>query len=225
MSAAMAGMSPAQTAAMSAMSPAEMAAVAAMSPAERSYLFYQYEHINDDRRSDLIGVGVSMAVLSTLAILGRFACRKRMRVAISWDDYAILAGWTCKMSYVFQIFYAHALTLIKSSILLFYCRLFPRQSTSKSWTACVYGLLAIFVAWYIAATLVVIFQCRPISYYWMRQGDGQCIDEMTFLYFAQAMQVLTDVLTLTLPIPVVWKLQLPRNKKFGVLGIFLLGSL
>lgn len=129
------------------------------------------------------------------------------------------------MSYVFQIVYACALTTIKLSILLFYCRLFPKQSTSKRWRNCVYAMAVFFICYFISATTVVIFQCRPISFTWMRKGNGKCINGLPFIYFSQSLQVLTDILILTLPIPVIWRLRLPRSKKIGVLGIFLLGSL
>lgn len=129
------------------------------------------------------------------------------------------------MGYVFQLLYAHAITIIKLSILLFYCRLFPRESTSKRWRYCVYAIAAVCIGFFISGTITTIFQSRPISFFWTRKGKGKCVDGLAPIYFSQSLQVLIDILILTLPIPVVWKLRLRRSKKIGVLGIFLLGSL
>ncbi|KAL8851941.1 MAG: hypothetical protein Q9221_003152 [Calogaya cf. arnoldii] len=223
----------------------------------QAQIAYQTEHINDDRSSHILGTAISMAILSTLAVAGRFACRKKLKVALSYDDYSILVGLVLnlgmcfvigyairfgsgrhllavgkynaqqylKMGYVFQILYAHGMTVIKLSILLFYCRLFPRESTSKRWRFCVYAIAAVCIGFFISRITSTIFQCRPMSYFWTRQGDGKCINELALIYFSQSLSVLTDIFILTLPMPVVWKLRLRKSKKIGVVGIFLLGSL
>ena len=67
--------------------------MAGMTPSE---ILYQKEHILDDRSSDVIGASVTMAILATAAVTLRFLCRKHMRVAISYDDYLMLAALVCK---------------------------------------------------------------------------------------------------------------------------------
>ncbi|KAI4108962.1 MAG: hypothetical protein LQ339_002081 [Xanthoria mediterranea] len=217
-----------------------------MAGMSQAQVAYQTEHIDDDRRPDILGTAISMAILSTIAVARRFACRKKLKFALSYDDYSILVGLILnlgicfdlgyavgehnaqqylKMGYVFQLLYAHAITIIKLSILLFYCRLFPRESTSKRWRYCVYAIAAVCIGFFISGTITTIFQSRPISFFWTRKGKGKCVDGLAPIYFSQSLQVLIDILILTLPIPVVWKLRLRRSKKIGVLGIFLLGSL
>ena len=66
--------------------------MAGMSQAQISY---QTQHINDDRSSEILGTVISMAILSTAAVVVRFACRKKSKVAISYDDYATLLGQVC----------------------------------------------------------------------------------------------------------------------------------
>ncbi|KAL8895375.1 MAG: hypothetical protein Q9192_003675 [Flavoplaca navasiana] len=212
--------------------------MAGMSQAE---IRYQTEHINDDRSATILGTTISMALLSTLAVIGRFACRKKLRVALSNDDFFIVIGLILnlgmcfvvgyylvpaflKLSYAFQLLYGSAITAIKLSILLFYARLFPKESTSRSWRLCLYSLGIICIAFLVAGAPVTIFQCIPVSYMWTRQGSARCINEQAFLYFAQAYMVATDVAILSLPIPVIWHLRVRRSKKIGVLAIFLLGS-
>ena len=129
------------------------------------------------------------------------------------------------MSFAFQLLYGSAITIIKLSILLFYCRLFPKESTSRRWRVSVYTIAGVCIAFLITGAPATIFQCRPISFAWTRKGNGKCYNQLAFLYYAQAFMVATDIFILCLPIPIVWNLRLRKSKKIGVLGIFLLGSL
>ena len=44
-------------------------------------------------------------------------------------------------------------------------------------------------------------------------------------YSVTSVELLTNIAMLILPIPWLWKLYLPRSKKFALFGIFMLGSL
>ena len=132
---------------------------------------------------------------------------------------------TNKLSFIFQLLYGSGITAIKLSILLFYLRLFPKETTSRRWRASLYTIAAVLIFYLTAGAPVTIFQCRPIAYAWIRKGKGSCNDQLAFLYFSQAYMIATDIIILCLPIPVVWRLQLRKGKKIGVLAIFLLGSL
>ena len=63
-----------------------------MATLSQAQISYQRKHIKDDRSADLLGTSISMAVLSIVAVIGRLACRKKMKVDLSYDDYAILLG-------------------------------------------------------------------------------------------------------------------------------------
>ncbi|KAL8913485.1 MAG: hypothetical protein Q9171_001673 [Xanthocarpia ochracea] len=186
-----------------------------MAGMSQEQILYQTQHINDDRSSHILGTAISMAILSVLAVLARFACRRKRRVAISYDDYMIVAG---------LLLYGSGITAIKLSILLFYLRLFPKETTSRRWRASLYTIAAVLIFYLTAGAPVTVFQCRPIAYAWIRKGKGSCNDQLAFLYFSQAYMIATDIIILCLPIPVVWRLHLRKGKKIGVLAIFLLGS-
>ncbi|KAL9591776.1 MAG: hypothetical protein Q9179_007381, partial [Wetmoreana sp. 5 TL-2023] len=198
-----------------------------------SDILYQKEHISDDRSSDILGT---------------------VKTAISYDDYTILAAQVLVLGlcfdvgyavhygsgrhvlaggvpnavkwlqYAFEIIYGFAMTLIKLSILMFYCRLFPRESTSVRWRMTVYAFAVAIIAGGLAGTTTAEFQCRPIRYFWTRSGDGSCINMHVLFYIISALTVVTDAALLMLPLPIVWKLQLPKAKKIGVMGIFFLGG-
>lgn len=63
-----------------------------MSGMTPSQYLYQKEHILDNRYADVVGTAVSMAIVATAAVTIRFECRRRMKVAIAWDDWLMLAS-------------------------------------------------------------------------------------------------------------------------------------
>lgn len=40
-----------------------------------------------------------------------------------------------------------------------------------------------------------------------------------------ASNITSDLIILVMPMPIVWRLQMPRSKKYAVTGIFLMGGL
>ena len=114
---------------------------------------------------------------------------------------------------------------IKSSILLFYARIFPRGATLYLWRIFLYIILVVIILIYLSATVVAVFQCIPVSYTWDKRIPGRCLDMRLLYYLGAANNVVTDLVILVLPMPVVWKLQMPRPKKYAVTGVFLMGGL
>jgi hypothetical protein len=73
--------------------------------------------------------------------------------------------------------------------------------------------------------LVAAFQCHPISKAWTGTGSGKCV-EINIFYLANAgLNILTDLLTYTLPIRVIFKLQMPQKQKIALIFILCLGLL
>ena len=72
----------------------------------------------------------------------------------------------------------------------------------------------------------VIFQCTPVNYLWGKTiPGGHCFDSGILVIVGGALNAVTDVLMLILPIPVLWKLQMSTRKKWTVSAIFLMGGL
>ena len=88
-------------------------------------------------------------------------------------------------------------------------------------------VLASFIAGvWVVNIFTTIFQCRPISAAWnieIQPADKQCMSVMKVYYFSTAFSILTDLLLCIIPLPLLWKLKLPRREKVIVTLIFGLG--
>ena len=86
--------------------------------------------------------------------------------------------------------------------------------------------VGLFVSTYtVAMVLAGIFQCSPIKGVWDTTIEAKCIQIKLVWIVTGSMNVLTDVLLLCTPIPLLWKLQMPRAAKLQLMGIFSIGSL
>jgi hypothetical protein len=121
-------------------------------------------------------------------------------------------------SKIYCLFLASA----KLSLLFFYLRL----SHIRWFRLCVYASMFSVVGYNVALIFPLIFACTPIRRNWdVTITEGSCID-WTPLYMATAvLNMITDILLLVLPIPMVVKLQMPRAQKAGLICIFGLGSM
>ncbi len=75
-------------------------------------------------------------------------------------------------------------------------------------------------------TLLLIFQCTPISYFWDKQTvKGRCIKQNIFNETSGVITMLMVTGLLFLPAPLVWKLHLPKWRKWGLSVAFAVGGL
>lgn len=128
------------------------------------------------------------------------------------------------MNLIAAIVFCAATGMAKTSILLFYQRIFP----SKAFHWAVWGLVAFTVSYSAASVCVNIFSCTPVRASWeveFATAVSNCINRPMF-YFAQAgFGILTDFATVIAPMPVMWGLQLGLKQKLGVAGILTTGGL
>lgn len=87
------------------------------------------------------------------------------------------------------------------------------------------GIMAIVGGWVISQEFILIFSCTPIRAYWDRSAGGHCLDGNLIGWMNSVGNIVTDVIVLLLPIPVVWRLNLKRGKRWAVMGVFTLGFL
>ncbi|KAM0201597.1 hypothetical protein ACHAPI_001642 [Fusarium lateritium] len=132
-----------------------------------------------------------------------------------------------KIVYAEPFVYALAVTSVKISILLLYRRLFPlgihnnRVYTLMFWTAAFLTSVYPFILW-----ITMAFACRPVSHFWNQYlgAPGKCIDVKLFFLVLGIMNMVNDIIILTVPIPRIWTLKMNNKTKVSVICIMLLGS-
>lgn len=78
----------------------------------------------------------------------------------------------------------------------------------------------------VANVLTAAFQCSPIQKAWASSTiPGKCVDINAFYLANAALNILTDLLTYTLPMKVIFTLQVPRKQKLALGFILCLGLL
>jgi len=132
--------------------------------------------------------------------------------------------------YIFENFYSPAIAMVKFSILLFYARIFTentaRLPTLIWFRRALYAMGAVTALWWVLCQSIVIFECSPIHYFWDHKPiSGHCIDVQQFFTGQAIPNIITDAILLALPLPLIWRLQLPMVQKAGLSAVFLLGSL
>jgi hypothetical protein len=71
----------------------------------------------------------------------------------------------------------------------------------------------------------LIFPCTPFKKAWdVTIIEGSCIDRTPVFMATAVLNMITDVLLLILPIPMVVKLHMPRVQKMGLVCAFSIGS-
>lgn len=113
--------------------------------------------------------------------------------------------------------------LTKVSMLFFYLRLAPLPTFRK---VC-FSIITYILAASTVVTLLNLFSCTPVSGGWDHSPElgAKCINATNFYYFYGSMSVVTDVLLMVLPIPILLRLQLRRKVKYGLVAMFVTGTL
>lgn len=118
------------------------------------------------------------------------------------------------------MFYLACLGFVKASVLVFYTRLGDRYLTRMAIV-----MLGVVTSQAAANVLTAAFQCQPVKKAWITNASGKCVNINAFYLANAALNILTDVLTYTLPMKVIVHLQVPRKQKVALWFILCLGLL
>ncbi|PGH18013.1 hypothetical protein AJ80_04634 [Polytolypa hystricis UAMH7299] len=114
------------------------------------------------------------------------------------------------------------LFLVKMSILFFYLRVFKAEKRVRLFTKIYMGLI---ILWTIGNILLTFLLCRPFRSYWDIAVKGTCGDKIASFVALGVYNTITDFFILTLPIRTLWKLHLPKPRRFTLIGVFCFGLL
>ncbi|CAG9948622.1 unnamed protein product [Clonostachys rosea f. rosea IK726] len=129
-----------------------------------------------------------------------------------------------KLFYTGESIYIISLGLSKISVLWVYLRNFPNQLFRYA----VFVSMALVALPTAGLLFLHLFRCNPVHLAW----DGWagttgtrdlCIDKQVITYIAAGFSIFQDVIILLLPMPMVLKLRMHINDKWGILCMFSLG--
>lgn len=104
---------------------------------------------------------------------------------------------------------------------MLYYRLFP----GKTFRLVIYGIGTFLLLLLVAGLVGMIFQCIPVQSIWMPQLEHRCFDQLAFYIATGSLNLVTDFFVVLMPIPILWGLQLPTARKYGLVAVFLLAGL
>ncbi|KAI8633623.1 hypothetical protein F5Y19DRAFT_470864 [Xylariaceae sp. FL1651] len=130
------------------------------------------------------------------------------------------------------VLFALSSLFVKVALLVLYFRVFAPDKTARNmiWA----GIITI-VIFYILAIIINIRFCVPISMTtpvpdpnaWIKKLEASTCSQPVYNLNASVglFGVLSDLYVLAIPVSMVSRLRLPRNRKIGIMGIFLTGLL
>ncbi|KAJ5655137.1 hypothetical protein N7507_007087 [Penicillium longicatenatum] len=124
-----------------------------------------------------------------------------------------------KLAYADNLLWVTLCALVKLSILHFYISLFRNRGFIR--VSCI--VMGLCVAFRIGGFFSIAFFCIPVSKNWYSELSGKCGDSHALYVGCAATDLIIDIITILLPMPVLYNLQLPTRKKLGLMGIFALG--
>lgn len=127
---------------------------------------------------------------------------------------------------VYGCSYSAVLPLIKTAILLDWCRIFVPADRYRSyfWWGCMF-LSFVQIAWGISCIILLNMQCVPHTAIWEFYLPSKCYDLNKVMLTSACVQVFTDWSMVMLPQRIIWGLQMDWKKKVGVSIIFGAGLL
>jgi len=158
------------------------------------------------------------------AALGSFGGHTAVNPVTGQDVITIKETRVVKLIFAYFLVMVVALGAIKLSVILLYRRIFVGPAFKR------FSMVLIFVIgmWCTAFFFSTAFQCGTNIWAWWTNPttiaeycDDTPNQELTFA----ALDIVTDVMVLATPLPLIWKLHLPPIQKVAVCSIFLLGLL
>ncbi|OJI82479.1 hypothetical protein ASPTUDRAFT_76171 [Aspergillus tubingensis CBS 134.48] len=124
-----------------------------------------------------------------------------------------------KVLFSSQWFFCLAVAAFRLGILCLYLELFRGDWFRR----CTIATMALVTLYWIASVLTIALLCRPINANWDITISRTCGDITKVEFASGSFNLTVDLLIVSLPMPVVWGLNMPKEKKIGVTTAFLLG--
>lgn len=118
--------------------------------------------------------------------------------------------------------YLATVWISKMAICLLYLRLFPQKAVR----VIVGAVGAVLVCTSIVCVIVNLAACRPFSTHWAPPPVQavHCWNKEAIFIWSTLPNIITDVIVLVLPLPIVWRLHTSTHMKGALTVTFLIGS-
>ncbi|KAL2112272.1 hypothetical protein VUR80DRAFT_8125 [Thermomyces stellatus] len=170
---------------------------------------------------------ICVAVLLSWAFIGCTIASVKHGLGSHIDDVEPLGTQNMiaysQIVWLSSIFYNACLGFIKFSVLALYMRLGDR--TLRRLAMVMMGVIGCQAG---GNVMACIFQCSPVKAAYdvtIPPEEKKCVNINAFYLANAAVNIVTDILTYTLPFPLVARLQIPRKQKIGVGVMLCLGLL
>ncbi|KAI2468305.1 hypothetical protein F4781DRAFT_399075 [Annulohypoxylon bovei var. microspora] len=220
------------------------------SPEEVSWML---ERPEDNLVPNIIACNTVAAFTATVFIILRLWSRhiQHGRIQLAASDWFAVGAWGCFIGYtvfaalgtryglgrhvvfasnarlltivniVGENFYALVIALLKFSILSLYRTIFSSTRWFKRLTWALTALVAELAVQIIISTNV---QCIPTARLWEPTLPGKCIEYGTQALVAYIINIVTDIIIITMPIPLIRSLKVNKRKQWGLIFAFAAGG-
>lgn len=119
-----------------------------------------------------------------------------------------------------MVFYNATLVFIRISLFLQYWRLIREITQYRTFFL---SFSTVVMMWSLGILLTLVFICVPVEGYWNKTIPAKCLGDKEVQITNSIGNIITDLSLLALPIPIIWKLNLSKERKIALTGIFGLG--
>ncbi|KUI56623.1 hypothetical protein VP1G_04044 [Cytospora mali] len=212
---------------------------------------YMQAHASDSLKINIIVCCAVCGVASLLFVIARIWSRRLSAAKLQQSDWMVIVAWFVYIALlgtfigiipygggkhvIFltnprmfailmicnEVLYCTVMGLIKISLLAMYGSIFPQQRFR--WVLWFTAFLV--VSWVIYGSLTGILQCVPVQALWDTSiTNAHCITYGTLVIVAGVQNILLDFIILTLPIPMIWRLSMSKQKKNMLIFTFAMGG-
>ncbi|PWY90016.1 hypothetical protein BO70DRAFT_415451 [Aspergillus heteromorphus CBS 117.55] len=139
-----------------------------------------------------------------------------------WDLTAAEYNKSLRILLAGAITYIPALGLSKIALIILYYRLSDMQ---RRWKTTLWTISSLVVLYILVLDWLLIFGCKPIHKAWNTTVEGTCISRAGVFMAGASASIVTDIVLLVIPLPIIARLKMKSRKRFGLALMFGLGGL
>ncbi|CAO1604355.1 ribosomal protein L36 [Xanthoria calcicola] len=141
-----------------------------------------------------------------------------------WNLYMADVQYNRRLSNINDVIYSISLLATKLSLLLLILRVFCTVQRDLFYWLTLF-LIVLNSLFYTLFFFIPIFQCTPRRKIWDQGTPGRCLNVIGLYYASAVFNTFSDIAMLSVPIYLVWNLQMSIRRKVGISFIFCTGGL